>query len=96
MVKFDTLWDNHPTVDSILDDVPCKTNGSRAFDNQCAIRLGVSLEKSGVDTRSFKGVRCWHNHGTGHILRAEELANWFKSSLSPFRMSENFKGSGWF
>ncbi|MET1257548.1 type VI secretion system amidase effector protein Tae4 [Aliikangiella maris] len=94
-MKFKELWDNHPTVSASIfsDDAPCLTNGARAFTNQCAIRLGVSLEKAGVDLKSFKGVRCWHGHKPSHILRAEELAKWLKSSFSPFNRIIEFKAS---
>lgn len=90
MVKFKTLWENHPTVESFFDDFPCKKNGVKAFENQCAIRMGVALEKSGVNLKSFKGARCWHNHSPAHVLRAEELANWLKTGFSPFKQMTSF------
>jgi len=86
MPNFMNIWDNHPSVENFFDDFPCKNGGGEnAFDNQCAIRVGVALEAAGVSTKAFKGVRCWHDHKPGHILRAEELANWLKSSSSPFK-----------
>lgn len=93
-MKFDTLWENHPTISAstFADDAPCTVNGKRAFENQCAIRMGVSLEKSGVNFNSFKGARCWHGHKPAHILRAEELANWLKSPYSPFKQFIEFQG----
>lgn len=78
VVKFDTLWRNHPYPNS-----PC----DRAlFTNQCAIRMGVALEKSGVDTsgfdRKYPQRRCYPglNHSPKHILAAQELANWIDAS----------------
>lgn len=68
-----TVWNNHPFPDS-----PCST---KHFVNQCAIRMGVALEKSGVDTTSFDRLypnrRCYKNltHSPKHILAAQELAN---------------------
>lgn len=66
-LKFENLWDNYP------HNKPC----SNDFQNQCAIKVGAALAKSGVDTkRLVPGKRhCWH-HGVadGHILAAEELA----------------------
>ncbi len=56
MATFDTLWKNHPTVESPFDDFSCKHNGKKAFDNQCAIRLGVAFGKSGITLDSFKGT----------------------------------------
>lgn len=70
------LWNNHPYPDS-----PCDTN---YFTNQCAIRMGVALERSGVDMRSFTGAKCYHGlrHNPKHILRAQELADWLKIQKS--------------
>jgi hypothetical protein len=76
---FSTLKKNYLLLD------PCMTYGIKNFKNQCAIKMGVTLEDSGVDTQSFDikypGRRCWH-HEDGkrkHILAAEELANWLLS-----------------
>ncbi|MCL6272183.1 type VI secretion system amidase effector protein Tae4 [Sansalvadorimonas sp. 2012CJ34-2] len=91
-MKFSKLWDNHPSVESTFDDAPCLVNGKRAFENQCAIRLGESLRKSGVSLETFKGAKCWHKHNPAHILRAEELANWLKSPFSPFKKRVVFEG----
>ncbi|MCF6255038.1 MAG: type VI secretion system amidase effector protein Tae4 [Gammaproteobacteria bacterium] len=85
MVNFVKLWNSHPTVESFIDDFPCKKNGKKAFDNQCAIRIGVAFEKTGVNLKSFKGAKCWHSHKPAHILRAEEIENWLKGPFSPFK-----------
>jgi len=71
---FGTLWANHPTNQGDL--FPCSNGGASNFDNQCAIRLGIALEKSGVSLKSFRGERCWFGHG--HVLRAQELADWLR------------------
>lgn len=76
MITFQQLWDNHPAITG--NDNPCTTNGKVNFSNQCAIRVGVSLAKSGVKTYLIPGAtHCWHKHdkSKGHIIRAEELAN---------------------
>jgi hypothetical protein len=91
-MNFKDLWKNHPTVESLIDDAPCKVNGKRAFTNQCAIRLGQSLSKSGVNLDSFRGAKCWHNHKPAHILRAEELADWLKGPFSPVKKMITFEG----
>lgn len=74
-VSFTDLWKNHP-----YPDTPCDTS---LFANQCAIRMGVALQKSGVSTKSFSGATCAHfpalKHKVAHILRAQELANWLKA-----------------
>lgn len=81
-IKAKTIWDNHPYPGS-----PCST---KHFTNQCAIRMGVALEKSGIDTKSFDKMyphrRCYKglNHSPKHILAAQELANWIKSNETIF------------
>lgn len=91
-MKFTDLWKNHPTVESIVDDAPCKHNGKKAFENQCAIRMGESIRKSGANLTSFKGAKCWYKHSQLHILRAEELATWLKSPHSPLKQCIEFEG----
>ncbi|WP_102795389.1 type VI secretion system amidase effector protein Tae4 [Bowmanella denitrificans] len=97
-MKFEELWNNHPTIKSSWfdDDAPCIVDGERAFENQCAIRMGVCLTESGVDLSSFTGARCWHNHNPSHILRAQELGDWLRSSASPFKRYEEFDASAGF
>lgn len=71
MSTFQNLWNNHPT-----GDFPCSSDGKKHFDNQCAIRMGVAFEKSGISTKTWAVARCWHHKiESRHILRAEELAN---------------------
>lgn len=91
MVRFSKLWENHPKIYG--DNYPCKVGDAKAFDNQCAIRLGISLERSGVNTKSFTGLRCWYRHSPRHILRAQELANWLSKSYSGFHHVEKYSGS---
>jgi len=73
-VLFNNLWKHHP-----YPDFPCDED---TFRNQCAIRMGVSLEKSGVDTSSFDTMfpnrRCYpgFKHNPKHILAAQQLADW--------------------
>ena len=79
---FDQLWLNHPG-----DEFPCD---KKTFPNQCAIRMGVALEKSGVNTSTFDikypNRRCYSGfkHTPRHILAAQELANWMKSEKKIF------------
>lgn len=71
--NFALLWGNHPDGTH-----PCD---SSKFRNQCAIRLGVALEKSGYDTSRLAVRRCstaypaLKAHAPGHILSAQELAD---------------------
>lgn len=71
MSTFDKLWKNHPT-----GEFPCSTNEIKHFQDQCAIRMGVCLEKAGISTKNWPVRRCWQHKGTeSHVLAAEELAN---------------------
>lgn len=73
MLVFKDLWSNHPTINN---DGSCESNGIKHFPNQCAIRLGISLRRCGIDTSKIPGAtHCWyHAKNEGHIIRAEELA----------------------
>ena len=73
-MDFNALWKAYP-----IESAPCHTDGDPNFENQCAIRLGVALQDGGFSLAAFGGARCWHNHGSRHTLRAEELAGWMKS-----------------
>jgi hypothetical protein len=89
LVQFHTLWSNHP--------YPNKPCDEKTFTNQCAIRMGVALEKSGVDTGSFDIMypnrRCYpgFKHTPRHILAAQELANWIKTKKLVFGNAEIHK-----
>ncbi|MCP4490257.1 MAG: hypothetical protein GY820_23500 [Gammaproteobacteria bacterium] len=82
IVLFNQLWTNHPA-----GDFPCD---EETFPNQCAIRMGVALEQSGVNTHTFDKMypnrRCYpgFKHSPRHILAAQELANWIKSETTLF------------
>lgn len=73
--SFQKLWENYPS-----DSAPCRDPKNvrfGAFANQCAIRVGMSLSwAGGLNLRTFRGARCWYKGHNGHILRAQELANW--------------------
>jgi len=82
IVLFNQLWTNHPAK-----NFPCN---KKTFPNQCAIRMGVALEQSGVNTNGFDKMypnrRCYpgFKHTPKHILAAQELANWIKSETKLF------------
>jgi len=81
VINFKNLWDAYPTIQG--EKAPCKTNGKKNFEDQCAIRLGAALANNGVKTINLvpKGRHCWHHETSeGHILAAEEMA----SGLSRF------------
>jgi hypothetical protein len=68
---FHTLWQAHPGTGT-----PCNVD---LFRNQCAIRLGVSLDASHIKVTGVR--RCatvyptLRSHSPGHILSAQELAD---------------------
>ena len=73
LIRFSDLWSNYPNND------PCVNprTGKPAYDDQCAIRLGMTLQKSGVNFKSFTGPVCQFGPpGNGMVLRAQELADW--------------------
>lgn len=82
------FWHNHPGRKNVCDET--------LFVNQCAIRMGAALELSGIKMTQDRRVlrRCTteyrafkhHKDGLvkGHVLAAQELANWIKSETSVF------------
>jgi hypothetical protein len=77
-VSFRTIWDNYPTSDPCIDTKTGKP--PPGYDNQCAIRVGYALEKSGVSFASFGGARCPVSSRTsGLASSAQALANWLKT-----------------
>ena len=81
MLSFNELWSNHPGRNSR----PCN------FPNQCAIRMGIALQKSNANLNSFNGAKCWHGHEPKHILRAQELANWINGKTDYFGTKKIYK-----
>lgn len=77
---------NHPTT-----DFPCDR---LQFKNQCAIRLSEAFALSGIDTTSFDTLypnrRCYPSlkHKPGHILAAQEFANWLRKNISDYGEAE--------
>ncbi|MCK5918452.1 MAG: hypothetical protein KAG34_08500 [Cocleimonas sp.] len=82
------FWRNHAGRANVCD-------GER-FRNQCAIRMGEALELSDITLSNSRKVlrRCNtefngysnHKHGKvkGHVLAAQELANWMKTQQGIF------------
>jgi hypothetical protein len=76
-VRFEQLWNNHPTI--VGDPAPCGKAGKPNYHDQCAIRMGVCLTKSGFDLTRIKAPSrltfcAYHDKKEGHTLRAEQLA----------------------
>jgi len=82
---FADLWRNHPSNDSPPENAPCrKSDGSPAFSNECCIRLGECLTRSGIDLSPFRGACCWYGHGKRHPLRVEEFKYYIDSEHASF------------
>ena len=81
MFKFKKMWKNHPINSGETN--PCsKISGEPNFENQCAIRMGVCLSKSGFPLEDYEGVRCWHHSSQmNHTLRVEELVRFLNQTL---------------
>jgi len=86
MLTIEQLWDKHPSVQNDLYPCPDQKSNPR-FENQCAIRMGVCLERCGVDLSGYKGVKCWFGCKETHILRVEELVPFLKTvkELGPYK-----------
>ncbi len=72
-LTFAELWKHYPGSD------PCVNpqTGMKAYDDQCAIRLSMAPERSGVSFKTLQGSRCeFGPRGNGMVLRAEMLIQW--------------------
>ena len=88
MLMFRTLWDAHPSNQG--NNTPClDRKGNSAFENQCAIRMGVALSGAGMNLSSFRGVQCWYGHR--HILRVEELIMWLRTQTQDVGTAQSFR-----
>jgi len=86
-VKFETLWANYPKSDPCVNAKTGKP--PTGYSNQCAMRVGSALAKSGVSFETFKGNRCPNSEKrTGLVAGAQDLANW----LGPSRFEGCPKG----
>ncbi|CCN80767.1 Conserved hypothetical protein [Vibrio nigripulchritudo SFn27] len=103
MSKFKELWDKFPDGDIMRGRCQNKQpNGTRPFDNYCAILLSEAFIRTGISTKSAKVTKCWSHSGSKHIIRAQEMAHWLnKSNLSfvgkrekinPSTFSDDLKG----
>ena len=91
-IKFSELWANHPTTKG--DNSPCKKkDGTDAFENQCAIRMGVALSGAGLSLTGYHGVKCWFGHGGAHTLRVEEMIDWLKTQSGSVGVYVQYTGS---
>ena len=83
-VTFAQLWAAHP-ANNFVESPWCNDAGVPNFENQCAIKMGVTLQRAGVDLSSYPKTKCcWFGHAEKHTLRAEELAAWLKNRPEQF------------
>ena len=95
MASFQQLWTNHPANGTPPDTQPCKNkHGTAAYENQCAIRMGLALQGAGIRTSSVPGARCWHGHGRSHILRVRNLVPWIDAKNSTIGCKEKVVHTG--
>lgn len=88
MLMFRTLWNEHPSNQG--NTSPClDRKGNPAFENQCAIRMGIALAAAGMNLSSFRGARCWFGHR--HILRVEQLITWLRTQTQDVGTAQSFR-----
>lgn len=93
-VTFRALWAGYPGGKPYLD--PKTGSPPKGFENQCAIKVSVALQASGVDMRSFRGAHVVVNGKTA-ATHAEELASWLqKQRIAGISSSpKNTTGEKW-
>ncbi len=79
-VKFAALWANYPDYKPYTD--PKTGEPPQGYSNQCAIKLSVSLHRSGVEMKSYKGKSLILIDGKKTAALADDLASWLK--FKPF------------
>jgi hypothetical protein len=80
-IPFSRIWENYPSEQPCLDKTGRPPHG---WANQCAVRVSVALERSGVSFKSFPpGGRCPLGAANNAMIgSAQRLANWLR--LRPF------------
>ncbi|OAJ57886.1 hypothetical protein A6V36_19990 [Paraburkholderia ginsengiterrae] len=95
VLTFQELWAAYPDEEAPFRD--SKTGAVPVYaDNQCAIRLSITLHTVGVEMKSFKGEGQIRIDGKRTALRAGEMAQWLK--LKPFAglpSPADITGPGW-
>lgn len=89
-LKFTTLWENYPA------HVCVGKNGrdKPGYENQCAIKVGNALAKSGVSFATFSGGMCpGMPKNQGMVASAQALADWLqKAKIEGLGKSELYSG----
>lgn len=76
MPNFQTIWNNHP---NIKGDKPLLDQ--KIYANQCAINLSAALIRSQVPLTGFRGAVSWQKEKPKYAIRAQELADWLKTTF---------------
>ncbi len=79
--KFDELWKGYPKGSPYID--PKTGEPPKGYENQCAIRVAVALNKQGVSLESFDGSGYIRLNGEKIPIRAQEFAEWLDKGLIP-------------
>ena len=81
VVTFQDLWNAYPNQEDPFRDP--KTGEIPPYaDNQCAIRLSITLHRVGIEMKSYRGEDQIRIDGKRTSLRASVMAQWLK--LRPF------------
>ncbi|KWR79911.1 type VI secretion system amidase effector protein Tae4 [Cupriavidus sp. IDO] len=93
-VTFAELWAAYPQgtpyADPKTGDVP------PGFENQCAIRLSVTLHRVGIEMKSFRGKGQIRLEGKRTAVLASEMADWLRlKPLAGIGAPENITGGDW-
>ncbi|WP_207787526.1 type VI secretion system amidase effector protein Tae4 [Candidatus Thiosymbion oneisti] len=80
VLSFQSLWTNYPKLLR-----PC----DGPWQNQCAIRFSIALEKTGFGLAGYKHPVCKHGHARG----ADGLANYLWRNVRPPRLVTNKQSS---
>ena len=81
VLTFQELWEAYPDIEDPFVDPQTGKKPAWA-DNQCAIRLSITMHNVGIEMKSFRGEGQFRMAGMRTALRAREMADWLK--LRPF------------
>jgi hypothetical protein len=79
IIIFQKLWESHPLNWTPPQEHPCRKEDNTwdsKIDNQCAVKMSISLMGAGIDMNACSKRRCWIKGHKNHILAAQELADW--------------------
>uniref|UniRef100_E1TK14 Type VI secretion system (T6SS), amidase effector protein 4 n=1 Tax=Burkholderia sp. (strain CCGE1003) TaxID=640512 RepID=E1TK14_BURSG len=94
-VSFQQLWAAYPDKEDPFVD-PQTGEVPPYADNQCAIRLSITLHNIGLEMKSFRGQGQIRIDGKRTALRAREMADWLKlKPLAGLKAAEDVTGADW-